>query len=202
MKKEDTLFHLAFTQRFSKRNVFLPLTGMFSCGIFAGSIAVIGLDLFRETSPLPTLFSGIPLLGAGFLSHFYTFLLNLLIGLIILFLLGITAFGAVAVPAFLFCKGATIGIGILSFYMTNSISGWGSASLCYAPDATASGLLLLFFATRSMIFSNGLARAGFSSQKENLDFHVYFKDFLSFLCFAVAVSLGGALLATLCESFM
>lgn len=198
MKKEETLFDTDFLRRFSNRKIFLLLSGVFVAGVFAGSMAASVLELFQGQTTLPLLFSGIPSRETGFISCCSTVLLNVLIGLIVLFLLGVTAFGAVGVPVFLFIKGAAVGIGTLSFFADGGWSGLGCCALCYTPPAAATALLLLLFATRALSFSNGLAKAGFSSQQESLDFQFYFKDFLSFLCFAVAVSVVGGLLSVLC----
>lgn len=197
MKKMDALFDTDFLRRFSTRRVFLPLCVFFCGGVLAGSVAVSALELFRGEA-VPLLFSGIPPAGAGFLTCFSTVLLNVLIGLIVLFLLGVTAFGAIGVPVFLFCKGAFVGIGVLSFLSDGGWSRFGGCALGYTPAASASALLLLLFAVRALTFSNGLAKAGFSSRQENLDFQFYFRDFLSFLCFAVIVSLASGLLVRLC----
>ena len=75
-------------------------------------------------------------------------------------------------------------------------------ALGYTPAAAVSTLLLLLFAVRSLAFSNSLAKAGFSSRQESLDFQVYFKDFLTFLCFSVVAALAGGLLAVLCGAIL
>ena len=59
------------------------------------------------------------------------------------------------------------------------------------------GLLLLLFATRTMVFSKRLAKAGFSPQEESLNFRRYLMDFFLFLSFAVMAALVGGLLAVL-----
>lgn len=197
MKKTDALFNSKFLLRFSSRRVFLPLCIFLICGVFIGSAAVSAFNLFQGQATLPLLFSGIPLINAGFFSGFSTVLLNTLISLIILFLLGVTAFGAIGVPAFIFCKGVAIGIGVLSFLVDGDWQQFVGCVLSYTPVATASSMLFLLFATRALIFSNSLAKAGFSSQQESLNFQFYFRDFLSFLCLAVTLSLVGSFLAVL-----
>lgn len=157
----------------------------------------IGQGFFRARQVIPLSFSGIPVPEAGFFSCFSTLLLNMLIGLILLFLLGLSAFGVVAVPAFVFLKGVTVGLGALSFFVGDGLSGIGRVACTYTPAAAAAALLLLLFATRSMVFSRRLAKAGFSQQNGNLDFSRYLQDLFLFLSLAVAIALAGALLAVL-----
>ena len=144
--------------------------------------------------------SGIPSPNAGFGACFSTLLLNLLSCLIVLFLLGVTAFGAVGIPVFLLVRGAAVGLGALRFLLYGG--GMGCSALCYLPSAAGSSLLLLLFSSRALAFSNGLALAGFAKRQENLDFSFYFKDFLVFACFSVVVALTGALLAKTYGAFL
>jgi len=197
MKREDSLFDLQFLKRFSILPVFLLLSGCFIGGVIAGIFAVKAFGLFQEQAVLPLFFSGIPIRGAGFFPCFSTILLNILIGLIVLFLLGVTAFGAFGIPVFLFCKGASVSVGVLFFLADGGLQELSRCALCFTPAAAAASLLLLLFATRALVFSNSLARAGFSQHREALDFQFYFKDFMYFLCFSVAVSVTGGLLAAL-----
>lgn len=198
MKNQQALFSgIPFLQRFSYKPVFCSLWLLLACGMGAGVAAGMGLGFFRAGQVFPLSFSGIPVPEAGFLSCFSTLLLNMLIGLILLFLLGLSAFGVAAVPAFVFLKGVTVGLGALSFFMWDGLSGLGRAACTYTPVAAAVSLLLLLFATRSMVFSRGLAKAGFSQQNGNLDFSRYLQDLFLFLSFAVAVALAGGGLAAL-----
>lgn len=190
---------LPFLEKFSTRVVFLFLVIFLLGGLLIG--AMIGAGLLESRTVFFLFFSGIPSSSAGFMSCFTTLLLNVLIGLIVLFLLGITAFGVFAVPLFLFLKGITIGIGALSFFFPDGLYGLGRSAFLYTPAATASAFLLLLFAVRALVFSNRLAKAGFSPCEENLDFNRYLKDFLVFLCLAVALSLVGSLPAVLYAVF-
>lgn len=198
MKNQDAVFHSEFFERFSVKRLFFPLAIVLISGVLCGSIVTERWELLQGQLSLPLLFSGIPLSESGFLSCFSTILLNTLIGLIILFLLGVTAFGALGVPFFLFCKGATLGIGVLFFLTEDGVEVFWHCAVGYTPAAAASAMLLLLFAVRSLVFSNSLAKAGFSAHQESLDFQFYFRDFLTFLCFSVAISLAGGLLAILC----
>ena len=108
-----------------------------------------------------------------FLSCFSTLLLNALIGLLPLFLLGLTAFGIFAVPAFLFFRGVTVGLGVSFFLWRDELWGLLHSALIYTPAAAASGVLLLLFAVRSLVFSRYLAKAGFSAHGASLDFKLY-----------------------------
>lgn len=201
MKREDSLFRKGFLYRFSRKRVFFPLLLSFCFGVFLGSIAVVGFDLFQSQTAIPLLFSGVPTPKNGFFSCFSTILLNALIGLILLFLLGVTAFGAVGIPIFLLCKGISLGVCVQLFFTEESFKALGFLSICYTPGAAFITLLLLLFATRALVFSNSLAKAGFSPQQENLDFQFYFKDFFTFLCFSVLLSFVGALLTILSGLF-
>lgn len=193
MKNDVALFPSTFLQRFSSRRLLLPLAVAFLAGITAGPVMAVTLQLFSLDSAVPLFFSGIPAPTAGFGACFSTVLLNLLSCLIILFLFGVTAFGAVGIPVFLLVRGAAVGLGALWFLLDGG--GIGCSALCYLPSASASSLLLLFFSTRALAFSNGLALAGLAKSRQSLNFSCYFRDFLAFACFGVAVALAGALLA-------
>ncbi len=197
MKKEDYLFDLEFLERFSVKPVFLLLSGCFVCGAALAGAAVKVFSLLHDRTVLPLFFSGIPPLGSGFLPCFSSILLNGLIGLIILFLLGVTAFGAFGIPALMVCKGASVALSVLFLLDGKGLPELWRSAVCFTPSAAAVSLLLILFATRAFIFSGGLARAGFSRHQETLNFQLYFKDFMCFLCFFVAVSVIGGLLATL-----
>lgn len=193
-KETQALFQdIPFLRRFSAKSVFCPLLTLMLCGAAAGAAAGMRFDLFRTGQLFPLFFSGIPIPESGFFPCFSTLLLNMLIGLIVLFLLGMTAFGVAAVPAFIFLKGVTVGLGTFSFFMVDGLSGLGRAACTYTPVTAAASLLLLLFATRTMIFSRRLARVSFTPQEETLNFHRYLADFLVFLSLAVAVALLGAL---------
>lgn len=197
MKHEDALFGTGFLDRFSSARALIPLGGVLISGVFVGSVGAVWLEVFHNQSAFPMLFSGIPVPVSGFWACFSTVLLNLLIGLIILFILGVTAFGVFGVPILLFCKGVSLAVGVLSFLAQGDMSEFGYCALGYTPAAAAACFLLLLFAVRSLVFSRSLVRASFSSSQESVDFQFYFRDFLSFLCFAVIISLAGAFLAVL-----
>ena len=194
---------IAFLERFSNRGVFILLFLLLICGVFVGSAVTVGFGLFEGRSVFPLFFSGIPSPETGFLSCFTTLLLNVLICLIVLFLLGVTAFGVLAVPVFVFLKGITVGIGALSFFFSEGLlSGLGQSALYYIPATAAASLLILFFGVRSLVFSDRLAKVSFSAHEGSLDFNDYFKDFLLFLTLAVAASLAGSLPAALYAVFL
>lgn len=197
MKREDPLFELDFLKRFSSRLEFLVLNGCFFVGLVAGAIAVKLLSLSQNQAVFPLFYSGIPSLGSGFISCFSTILLNILIALICIFLLGVTAFGAFGIPLFICYKGISAAFCVLFLLNGGGLTEFCRSALCYTPALTASSLLLIFFADRAVVFSKCLARAGFSQRQETLDFQLYFKDFLYFICFSVAVSAAGGLLSTI-----
>lgn len=201
MKKEDSLFDLQFLKRFSARPVFFLLFGGFSFGVVIGVVAVKSFGLLQNKTVMPLFFSGLPSLGSGFLPCFSGILLNILIGLIVIFLLGVTAFGAFSIPVFIFYRGISVSVSVLFLLTEGETFGLGRAAMCFTPVAAASSLLLILFAARAFVFSGGLARAGFSRHQETLDFQLYFKDFMYFLCFSVALSVTGGLLGMLYRLF-
>ncbi len=202
MERANALFGTPFLQRFSRKRILIPLLGVFFVGILLGSSAVESLDFFQQQTAMPLLFSGIPSPQKGFFPCFSTILLNAVIGLILLFLLGVTAFGALGIPCFLLCKGVSLGISVQLLLVDGNRTALGYVALCYTPGAACTSLLLLLFATRALIFSNSLVKAGFSSQQESLDFQFYFKDFRAFLCFAVLFSFLGTIFTMLSSLFV
>ena len=202
MKSERALFETEFLHRCSSRQFFIPLGGVLIAGVLSGSVAAVLLEVFESQAVFPLFFSGIPQTEMGFLPCFSSILLNLLIGLIILFLLGVTAFGTFGVPVFLFCKGVSLAVGAISFLVKDDLYGLWRCTLSYTPAAAAGCFLLLLFAVRALLFSKGFTRAGLSPSQESMDFHFYFKDFMSFLCLAVIISAVGAFLALLCERIL
>lgn len=186
---------------FSDRKAFLLLLGALVLGTAAGTAFGVFLPLFQGRGVLPLRFSGISFMESGFLSCFSTLLLNALIGLLPLFLLGLTAFGIFAVPAFLFFRGVTVGLGVSFFLWRDELWGLLHSALIYTPAAAASGVLLLLFAVRSLVFSRYLAKAGFSAHGASLDFKLYLHDLLVFLSCAVGVSLAGSIPAAVYGAF-
>lgn len=185
-----------WTRCFEKKGVFLFLSLVLTTGILAGPILAAAFDLFGKTAVLPLLFSGIPAAGSGIFSRISTLLLNQLIFLTVDFLLGITAFGAFAVPLFVFFRGMAVGLGVSSFLWVDGLSGLGRSALSYAPASAASLLIFLLFSLRAMLFADRLRKAGFSLSEKPLNFWDYWKEYLEFLIFAVVISMcGGALSA-------
>lgn len=184
-----------------RRGMLLLLFLLLLSGLLTGALLTAFLDPFAGRDPLPLFFSGIPQPQAGFFACFSTLLLNLLIFLTLSFLLGVTAFGSFAVPLLVLFKGVTAGLGVSAFLWTDGLSGWGKSAFSYTPAAAASLLLFLLFSLRALVFSDRLRRVSFSSCEEDLDFHDYWKDFLRFLCLAVAVSIPGGALAVLSSVF-
>ena len=183
-----------FWERFSGPKSLLLLLCALLLGVAVGAALAVFFPLFQGRWVMPLQFSGIPVAGSGFISCFTTLLLNVLIGLVPLFLLGVTAFGVFAVPLFLFFRGITVGIGVSYFLWRDELLGLARSALLYTPAAAAAGVLLLLFAVRSLHFSKHLAKAGFSPEGEgSLDLKLYFHDLLLFLSFSVAVSLAGSL---------
>lgn len=201
MKNQELSFELQFLQRFSVRPVLILLTGSFVLGVIFGTV-IVKLSYLPYDHAIWTLFfSGAPLPEAGFLQCFSATLLNILTALIAMFLLGVTAFGALGIPLLMFCRGASTAAFLISLLAGGGISDLGRFALCSTPAAAAGSLLIILFAVRAMSFSWGLARAGFSQRQEVLNFQLYFKDLMYFLCFSVAVSVIGSLLALISQLF-
>ena len=172
-------------------------------GVAAGSALAAFSPLLQGRWMLPLRFSGIPAPESGFLSCFSTLLLNALIGLIPLFLLGVTAFGVFAVPLFLLFRGACAGIGVSYFLLGDEPWGLLRSALIYTPASAAVGALLLLFAVRSLVFSAHLAKVSFFSREgSSLDLKLYFHDFLTFVSLLVAVSLVGSVPAAVYGLFL
>ena len=189
-------------ERFFQRRPLLLLLLLLAAGAAAGSAAAVFGELFQGRWLFPLRFSGIPPLGSGYASCFTTLLFHALIGLSVLFLLGITAFGIAAVPAFLFFQGFAVGVGASSFLWEGALKEFCWSALVYTPAAAATGTLFLLFGVRALVFSHRLAKAGFSSQERRLDLKVYFQDFLLFLSLAAGVSLLASLPAAVFGLFL
>ncbi len=170
-------------------------------GIVGGPWIALSLNLFQNREVLPLFFSGIPEVGAGFLSVFTTLLLNLLIFLTLSFLFGVTAFGCFIIPFLMFFRGMTVGLGVVSFLLADGLFGFARSALSYTPVAAASLLLFILFSLRALVFSNCLRQVSFTSREGTLDFRDYCNDYLRFLCFAVAVSIVGSGLTMLGQVF-
>ena len=180
----------------SSRFVFFII--LFILGVIVGSFFTVVFDLFSDNFINSLFFSGIPNPELGFLSSFSTFLLNALITLIILFLMGVTAFGVFTVPIFVFFKGMTVGIGVLSFLYSEGVFGLLKCGLIYTPAISAITFFVLLFACRAQVFSDRLIKISFvGTNVKNLKFSKYLKDFLQFLVFIVSSSFIGAVFSTI-----
>lgn len=201
MKTEDPLFDQRLLKRFFIRPAFLFTTASLLGGVIAGTMSVKLFGLLDNHSVSPLFFSIVPAISSGLIQCFSDILLNILIFLIAVFLLGATAFGAFGIPLLMFYRGITVAVGAVFLLGDGNILMLGRSALCYTPVWAAASLLLALFAARAMVFSNGLARAGFSQQQETVDFRLYLRDFIYFLCFSVVISVIGSLLAALCVLF-
>lgn len=94
-----------------------------------------------------------------------------------------------------------MGLGVSFFLWRDELWGLFHSALIYTPAAAASGVLLLLFAVRSLVFSRYLAKAGFSTHGASLDFKLYLHDLLVFLSCAVGVSLAGSIPAAVYGAF-
>ena len=179
----------SFADRFLHWKFFVLLFFLLFLGALLGAVVAVFGQLFQGRWVFPLSFSGIPVMQSGYAACFSTLLFNALIGLFIVFLLGNTAFGSIAVPFFLFFRGATVGVGVVSYLWKDGLKGVGLSALLYTPAASAMGILLLLFGIRALLFSNQLAKAGFSSQEGRSHVKTYFQDFLLFLSAAAGISL-------------
>ena len=98
----------------SKRAILLFLF-LFS-GFILGLYLYVTLDMKQSDGYNPLIFSGIPNMENGMFAWFSTYLLNMILGLTVLFLSCMTVFGFFALPVFLLSNGFSIGIGLMSFF--------------------------------------------------------------------------------------
>ncbi len=197
MKREDSLFVTPFLGRFSSCKVFPSLCAAMTSGLLVGSGFMTAFYSLQNSFSWLLFLSGRPETGCSFFSGFSSILLNLLFFLILLYLLGMTIFGAIGVPVLLFFRGAAVGAWLISFFSENVLKDLPALLLCYLPATVAASLLMILFGTRALIFSRRLAKVSFSAKPEDLDFVSYLKDFLTFICFAVCTSLFGGFLLVL-----
>lgn len=122
-----------FWERFSGPKSLLLLLCALLLGVAVGAALAVFFPLFQGRWMMPLQFSGIPVAGSGFISCFTTLLLNVLIGLVPLFLLGVTAFGVFAVPLFLFFRGITAGIGVSYFLWRDELLGLARSAYIHRP---------------------------------------------------------------------
>ena len=88
----------SFADRFLHWKFFVLLFFLLFLGALLGAVVAVFGQLFQGRWVFPLSFSGIPVMQSGYAACFSTLLFNALIGLFIVFLLGITAFGSIAVP--------------------------------------------------------------------------------------------------------
>ena len=180
----------------SKRTVILSFFILF--GFLLGLYLYVSLDMKQGDGYNPLIFSGIPDIENGMFAWFSTYLLNMLLGLTVLFLLGMTAFGVFAIPVFLVFKGITIGIGIMSFFRGNLWTGLAECALIYAPVAALSILLFVFFAVSAADVSDNIRRNFFlGERKKHTSFHVFLRSLLEALVLAVVIAAAGTLFSLL-----
>jgi len=180
----------------SKRAIALFLFLFF--GFILGLYLYVSLDMKQGDGYNPLIFSGIPDMENGMFAWFSTYLLNMLLGLTLLFIFGMTVFGVFAIPVFLLIKGVTIGIGIMSFFRENVWTGLAECALIYTPVAALSILLFVFFAVSAADVSDNIMRNFFSGErKKHITFHVFLRSLLEALVLAVVIAAVGTLLSLL-----
>lgn len=172
--------------RIAKKKSFLLFSGLSISGLFSGAFLAGHFGLVSAVSAVPLIFSGIPVIDAGLLSCFSTFYLHNLICLVILFLLGMTAYGALAIPLYIFLQGGTLGVGAL-FYL-GSCESLAEHFLIYTPAATISLFLAALFACEALAFSQRFTIKSTGYQGDAPDFPRFRKDFLFLLGIAAPVS--------------
>lgn len=178
----------------SKNFIFLLV--LMLAGVPCGAGLSIWLKLM-DNEAVPLLVSGIPVLENGLLWCLSTFLVHSLIYYIVLFLLGLTMFGFIAIALTVFLKGFFSGIAVSYYLAQDSLSGLAEAAICYAPFLAISGFFLIICAVISMRFSVKLAR--YEGRKVLSGFAL--KDYLAqtstFMVLAVLSSLMGFILVWL-----
>lgn len=180
-------------------NYTLELTGAFwlllslaALGVLLGSVLAVNLNTATTEAFHPLLFSAIPQ-SSSFFICFSAFLLNLLIFLIVSLLLGLTVFGAVAIPVLSVLKGVALGIDLSYFLITDGPLGLLKSALIYIPATAISLIIFVLFEVQSLGFSENLRKAGFSSAENTVTPADIARVCLRYVCLAVAASaIGGA----------
>lgn len=188
----DKMDRLVFFRSFFVLRTILVLAALLLlsiCGVALGSFLAALLPEFRSQRLVPLLFSGVVFSGSGFFTSFSTLLINALVFLTFLFLFGSAAFGVIAIPLLLFVKGVTVGLAVSSYLWDPTAGGLTGAMLLYCPAAAFSLLILLVFGAQSLVFSNRLRKAAFSSSGVISDFPGFARSYVHSLCFAVVSAL-------------
>lgn len=199
-QKEGLLFSFSEDSRFSNRLSFLLYLALFLFmlgGVWIGAFVSSSFHLFSEGSLRFLLFSGIPSPEEGFFSCFATLLVNTVLWLVLVSLLGFSAFGVAAVPVALFLRGCTVGMGVFSFLTTDGYHGLWRSACCFLPGVALSCFFLVLFSLQAIFLSYKLAKFGFSSQEGNLYLKRFWKSIASFFCISVVISATGAFPALL-----
>lgn len=181
--------------------MFWLLSAFSLIGVLLGALVLFFSNHLQEENLLPFFFSGLPPQQADFLICFSSLLVNLLIFLTLSFLLGLSVFGAVAIPLLTVFRGVTIGLGVSYYLVTEGMNGFGKSALIYTPAAACSIILFILFEVQSLAFSEQLRATSFSSIENNTNFSAYFKLYLSFLCLAVVFSVVSSGFDCLCLLF-
>lgn len=174
--------------------LFLSFYFLVLLGTGLGACFAERYQVFQDTSTFsPLLFSGIADASNPFFTSFSTYLVTMLVSLIMLFLLGVTAFGVFAIPALFFFKGMSIGLGCAYYLHDGALVGWAQSAFTYIPVAVISVFFCMLFATNAFAYSKQMMCHAFSREPaEKLDFSTYLHAFLSFLVCGVATALFGA----------
>lgn len=197
-KSTENIVHTLVQNSDKKKNAlsqiyFIFLSIFLLAGFFIGVFFACKADIGLDNSFFPLKFSGIPIIGTGFFASFSSFLLNAIIGLICLFLAGLTAFGVLAVPAIILFKGFSIGIASVLF-LVSTPNGIVQSAFTYMPAMALFSIMFLFFAVRSFSFSKSFSGAVFSNENVKApDFTAYLRDFFLFLFFSVIISASGSI---------
>lgn len=189
-ENRSSLFQTRYERRF-----FIALLLILFAGFVLGTFLAIHLDLFQANFQLqPFIFSGIPQFDADVFSVFSSFILNQLICLILLFLIGVTAFGVLAGPFILFIKGFFLGAGASFFICNYGIEGFAISAYIYLPFSAVSIICMLFFAMKAIQFSKQMSRIAFKTGNiEHLRFNQYVKAFSIYLVYIVLISVFGSI---------
>lgn len=178
--------------------VFFSILLSFCLGFFFGIYLNAAVLNSASLEYIPTLYSGIPDLSSGFFSWFSTYLINMLIGITIVLLLGMTYFGIIAIPLLIAFKGVIASIAIMSYFGSGTAEGIVRCAIIYTPVAALSLTVLIMYSAFSMGFSLDIVKSTFNSKPIDIkSFKSLFTYVPAILVVSVAISVFGALIVQL-----
>jgi len=178
-----------------QKKFFFFLFAVFIIGVLMGALFSEKHEVYQGKITIPLVFSGIPNIDQELSACFITYLLNMFISIVTLFLLGMTIFGTIGVPLFLLLKGFTTGISIMFFLYKDGDFSLIECAVIYVPYLAISLFFILIFGVASISFSKSLIKKlRCIDDLQEIDYKKYSGFFLISLFSAVIVSLISILL--------